>query len=117
MLSDNGGMVEREGFNPSMLQILQDPYAKEAFSPSQKREIRKIQNHTCQMCGARENPNKRKFQVHHEQPLSRGGKDDLNNAELVCPTDHLIANRMFLQFGITWNQLQSFITEYGKRTK
>lgn len=97
-----------------MRDVLQDPFVKEAFSPAQKREIRRTQGHMCQMCGAKENPKKRKFEVHHAQPLSKGGLDEIDNGKLLCKEDHIIANRMFIQYGITFNNLLQFLN--GKTT-
>ena len=86
-----------------MRSVLQDPFLKEAFSPSQKREIRERQGNCCAMCGG--SPKKRELEVHHKLPTSQGGSDDIANSVALCSQDHIIANRMFIQFGVSYNQL------------
>lgn len=83
--------------------VLGDPFLKEAFTPSQKREIRERQEHHCAMCGSRNRD--KTLEVHHKVPMSKGGTDATENGVALCEQDHAIANRMFIQFGISYNQL------------
>ena len=85
-------------------EILGDPFLKEAFSSSQKREIRERQGNHCGMCGGKPGKDK-ELVVHHKIAVNKGGLDTQDNAIALCSNDHFIANRMFIQFGITYTQL------------
>ena len=87
-----------------MRSVLQDPFLKEAFTPSQKRDIRERQGNCCAMCGGKPGRDK-ELEVHHKIPVSKGGLDTQDNAIALCSNDHFIANRMFIQFGVSYNQL------------
>lgn len=91
-----------------------DPFAKQAFPNALKREVRLEQSNCCLMCG-NPAPKKKALEVHHKKPKSRGGSDNKENAAGLCPTDHLIANFMFIQYGITFDRLMDFLRPEKKR--
>lgn len=97
-----------ETLRPNMMEILGDPYAKEAFSNSQRRQIRAEQGGCCDMCGKRPGRDK-KLEIHHKIPQCKGGPDEIENGVGLCHMDHLIANWMFLRYGVTYDNLIGLI--------
>lgn len=53
-----------------------------------KMEIHQRDNYTCQHCGAKEDPHRLTFQVHHILFKCQGGSNDLSNLLLTCPFCH-----------------------------
>lgn len=53
-----------------------------------KFEVHKRDGFTCQICGAKEEPEHPTFQVHHVVFKCNGGSNDLNNLQLLCPECH-----------------------------
>lgn len=98
-----------ETLRPNIMEVLGDPYAKEAFSNSQRRQIRKEQGGCCEMCGGKPGKDK-KLEIHHKIPQSHpNSTDTLENAVGLCSPCHQVANRMVLVFNVGFKNLIDLI--------